>query len=502
MRTASVSRSVICSAEIVAYQTQLVICRTAVYHKGLLTQGQQRIVAHNQQQANMQRGGGDNGEASIRILGTTTLVALVVGHSQASAGGLAIREQSAWGEGSSYAGVAAGGSVSAMFWNPATTTQNGKFALENSVSMIFPQTTQTGTNNLPAVLRINDGIPNSSEPAFVAAGYTSMQLNDRLWLGFSLNSPFGLSVGFNNPNWAGAFYGESSTLKTYNASPSVAYKVTEWLSVGVGFQAQYATGQSQVSPSGSRSPASLRPTLNLAQLTGDGWGFGYTAGVTVTPTPWTQIGLGYRSALDQSINGSFTTNGFGGTPGPIATTIKLPDSANLGIRQGLMPGLTALGTVEWTGWRRIGTSNVAQGNGAPALAPAGTPELRSHSVRVARRLVLLGRARICGLTGVDRPQRRRLRDSPVTDLVRIPLLPDNDRMWYSVGPTNNLTPGVSVDLAYSFVDVKNATVNVVPGNPSFNGLVTYTGTSKASISIFSVGVKFKLGEPPAVATRG
>ena len=47
-----------------------------------------------------------------------------------------------------------------------------------------------------------------------------------------------------------------------------------------------------------------------------------------------------------------------------------------------------------------------------------------------------------------------------------------------------------------------ATVNVVPGNPSFNGLVTYTGTSKASISIFSVGVKFKLGEPPAVATRG
>jgi subtilase family serine protease len=52
------------------------------------------------------------------ILGTTALVALVVSMSQASAGGLAIREQSAWGEGSSYAGVAAGGSVSAMFWNP------------------------------------------------------------------------------------------------------------------------------------------------------------------------------------------------------------------------------------------------------------------------------------------------------------------------------------------------------------------------------------------------
>ena len=217
------------------------------------------------------------------ILGTTALVALVVSMSQASAGGLAIREQSAWGEGSSYAGVAAGGSVSAMFWNPATMTQNGKFALENSVSMIFPETTQSGVNNLPAVLRINDGIPNSSEPAFVVAGYTSMQLNDRLWLGFSLNSPFGLSVGFNNPNWAGAFYGESSTLKTYNASPSVAYKLADWISVGVGFQAQYATVNLKTA-TGIPIAGFSSPNVNTAQLTGDGWGFGWTAGVTVTPT--------------------------------------------------------------------------------------------------------------------------------------------------------------------------------------------------------------------------
>jgi long-chain fatty acid transport protein len=41
----------------------------------------------------------------------------------ANAGGLAVREQSAYGQGSSYAGVAAGGSLSSMFWNPATLTQ-------------------------------------------------------------------------------------------------------------------------------------------------------------------------------------------------------------------------------------------------------------------------------------------------------------------------------------------------------------------------------------------
>ena len=91
--------------------------------------------------------------------------------------------------------------------------------------------------------------------------------------------------------------------------------------------------------------------------------------------------------------------------------------------------------------------------------------------------------------------------SPVTDQVRIPLLPDNDRTWYSVGATNKVTNIISVNLVYSFVDVKNATLNVVPGNPSFNGLVTYTGTAKTSISIFSLGVKFKLDDPPAAGTH-
>ena len=46
--------------------------------------------------------------------------ALLAATANADAGGFAVREQSSWGQGASYAGVAAGGSSSAMFWNPAT----------------------------------------------------------------------------------------------------------------------------------------------------------------------------------------------------------------------------------------------------------------------------------------------------------------------------------------------------------------------------------------------
>jgi long-chain fatty acid transport protein len=75
-------------------------------------------------------GVGTMGKTKTLILGTSALVALIASGANARAGSFAVREQSAWGEGSSYAGVAAGGSTSAMFWNPATMTQTGKMSVE------------------------------------------------------------------------------------------------------------------------------------------------------------------------------------------------------------------------------------------------------------------------------------------------------------------------------------------------------------------------------------
>ena len=85
-----------------------------------------------------------------------------------------------------------------------------------------------------------DQTPNSSEAAVLPSGYVTMQLNDRIWSGLSFNSPFGLSTNFENPGWAGAFYAQSSSLRTYNGAPTVAIKITDWLSVGGGIQIQYA----------------------------------------------------------------------------------------------------------------------------------------------------------------------------------------------------------------------------------------------------------------------
>ncbi len=59
--------------------------------------------------------------------------------------------------------------------------------------------------------------------------------------------------------------------------------------------------------------------------------------------------------------------------------------------------------------------------------------------------------------------------SPVTDQVRIPTLPDNDRFWLSAGATYKWSPKITLDFAYSHIFVKNAPINDVAGNPFFPG---------------------------------
>ena len=114
----------------------------------------------------------------------------------------------------------------------------------------------------------------------------------------------------------------------------------------------------------------------VSQLTlrGTGWAYGATAGVTLTPTPTTTIGLGWRSALNQKIEGSLLTSASLPSPpfpatttGSVSTTVDLPDIVSLGIRQRVDPRWTLLGTVEWTNWSRIGTSNILQLNGVATV---------------------------------------------------------------------------------------------------------------------------------------
>jgi long-chain fatty acid transport protein len=415
----------------------------------------------------------------------------MAGMAAANAGGFAVREQSTYWQGSSFAGAAAGGVLSSMFWNPATMTQVPGIQIETGAAGIIPSATHTvGAGSTFAFL---GGAGDSGDDALVPSFYASWQINPQLWLGLSFNAPYGLSVSFPDA-WAGRNYAGNTSLKSYNATPTVAYQLNNWISVGAGMQIQYAKADLS-----SGLPTGLGDQLNIS---GKGWAYGFTAGVTLTPTPTTTIGLGCRSALDQKIDGSMTLTGvLAGFSNPnVHTTINLPDVVSLGLRQKLNQQWTLLGTVEWSNWSRIGTAAILQANGTPAPVGA-TPVMLPfqyddgwfYSVGAEYRW----NDHLTLRAGVGNEK------SPITDLVRTPRLPDNDRTWVSVGASYNVTKKLALDAAYSHLFVKSTPINIsaASGNPWFNGAITYIGEVDSQVDIVSLSLRYRWDDPAPAAKK-
>jgi len=416
---------------------------------------------------------------------------------EANAGAFGLREQSTVGQGDAFAGVAAGGALSSMFWNPATMTQTPGFGIEGNGTGILANADQhplAGSTLLPLGF---GGAGDWGSPALLLSGYTTWQVNPNLWIGLSANSPFGLSTSFPD-SWAGRNYALGSSLVTYNATPSVAWRINEWLSVGLGVQLQY--GRADVNLGLTPIP----PTH--VNLNGTGWGFGLTAGVTVTPGPNTTIGIGWRSGVDQKIDGSLNVGAPIplSTPGAANTTLDLPDIVSVGIRHRFDDRWTVMGTAEWTNWSRIGTTVVNQAAGGPALI-GGSPVALPFQFRdgwfysVGAEYLLDAKTTLRGGVGYE--------ISPITDRVRMPLLPDNDRIWLSVGASYKMLPNFIMDIGYSHIWVKDANINIsaTSGNPWFSG-VNYIGNASTSINIYSVGFRYMFNAPPPpvapLMTRG
>jgi len=412
---------------------------------------------------------------------------------EANAGAFGLREQSTVGQGDAFAGVAAGGSLSSMFWNPATMTQTPGFGIEGNGTGILANVDQ---HPLPGSTLLGfGGAGDTGSPALLVSGYTSWQVNPNLWIGLSTNSPFGLSTNFNDP-WAGRNYALSSSLMTYNATPSVALRINEWLSVGLGVQLQF--GRTDVNLGLGATPGAH------VNLNGSGWGYGLTAGVTVTPGPNTTIVVGWRSAVNQKIDGSLNV----GAPRlsfseAVNTTLNLPDIVNVGIRHRFNERWTVMGTAEWTNWSRIGTAVVNQA-GPPLLGPVALPFRFRDGwfYSIGAEYVVDAKTTLRGGVGYE--------VSPITDRVRIPLLPDNDRVWLSAGASYKMLPNFIMDIGYSHIWVKDSNINISPtsGNPWFNPAapISYVGNASVGINIYSVGFRYMFNAPPPpvapLMTRG
>ena len=90
--------------------------------------------------------------------GALALALMMSASTAALAGGFAPHEQSAYFLGTSFAGSAAGGVLSSMFWNPAALGQFDGITSDSNYSLILADTEITATGRLRCFWRWHEQI--------------------------------------------------------------------------------------------------------------------------------------------------------------------------------------------------------------------------------------------------------------------------------------------------------------------------------------------------------
>jgi len=380
------------------------------------------------------------------------------------AAGFQLLEQNVSSLGNAYAGTAASAEdASTIFYNPAGMTRLKGGNLVMAINAIKPSVEfQNQSSN--RALGFNTG-GDAGSWAFLPTLYYSQALNADWNVGLALNSPFGLKTQYDQ-GWIGRLQGIDSSLKTIAITPSVAYRISEMVSAGVGVTAQYADAQ-LTSAFGLAGP--------VAKATGNDWGFGWNVGLLVQPVPSFRFGIDYRSSVSMTLEGPFTI------PGRIATQdragLKTPATATLSAVAELSPQWELLADVAWTQWSSFKSLTVT--NAATGGVLAETIENWRDAWRFA------------GGANYKHSEQWKFRagiaydETPVSDVYRTVRIPDNNRTWLALGVQYHLSPQTAIDLGYAHVFFRSGSINQV--FPPRSGL-NVTGFFKDAVDI--VGLQY------------
>ncbi|MEL7469140.1 MAG: outer membrane protein transport protein [Pseudomonadota bacterium] len=412
------------------------------------------------------------------------VAAAAVTSDTAHAGAFALKERSAKAQGLSFAGATAGsGGLQSMGFNPAAIGLVEDAEISGGLSLIQP---------------IADGVVNTTGESVDADrfaglpnGYVGYRFDPQFLIGLSMYNPFGLITSY-EPGSAVAADALTSKLQTIVIAPTFAYQPDPSLTLAL---------------SGNIIYANARLTSSLLNLEGDRVDAGFSAGALWKPFAGTQIGIAYDNGYDLTLigDGTFSATGanavaaqagnaalagLAGVPLTVEAKAALPRTISAGIIQSLTDDIRLMGEVQWQQWSVFdeiettftdipGLTVADEQNYDDAFFLAVGGEYDATQALTLR----LGAAYDQTPTNDDFLAGQ-INSTNATN--RTARVPDEDRIWLSVGGTYDVNDHMSLDLGYSYLFALDDPVvglrNAAPGTQ-----VTYDGGAH----IFSIGGSMK-----------
>ena len=387
----------------------------------------------------------------------------VAGGVQAAA--FQLSEISTSGLGRSYAGEAAiNDNAAVIATNPALMSYFKR--PEFSLGAIYVDPTVNVKGPSPEFDH-NNIAPNSPIPTV----YALYPINDKFAVGGGVNVNYGLSTEYNN-QYAGGFIGGKTELKSINFNLSGAYKLTNNISAGLGFNAVYAdalieryAGALSDRLGALKQPLGVTNSTLISKVEGDKWGYGWNAGLAYEINENNRLGLAYHShvsidfdgdysnalprslsgpyaSYDQTYQGALAQMGLvptGGMVIPGSLKLVLPAYWEVSGYHKILDKLAFHYSWKYTEWSRF---NDLEGIGGDGKRLFYKNEDFKNSSRLA-----IG-------TSYDITDKFIIRagiahDESAAENHHSLSIPDTNRFWYSLGATYHVTPNISVDAAFA-----------------------------------------------------
>jgi long-chain fatty acid transport protein len=282
-----------------------------------------------------------------RILSACGVAALVVSANIASAGGLWLNEYGDLAGGRAAAGAAAGvDNAMTLAYNPASITRlegNQLFASAGAIvaNMNFDVDYSSPRNGT------GDGGNAGETTAYASSAYVHDLASDKWSAGIALVPLAGAAFEFDD-NWVGRFQATKVDLSVMALSPTVAYQVTDTLSLGASLQAVYANVNIH-----GRVPR-LRPNQpeGFVSINGDDVLPGFTLGAMYELTDRTRFGFTYQSEVKPKFDGDLKTRPLGLD---VETDAELPMGAyaRFSVHQQMDENWSVEFTTGWDNWSAL-----------------------------------------------------------------------------------------------------------------------------------------------------
>jgi long-chain fatty acid transport protein len=429
----------------------------------------------------------------VKVRNITLSLLFVLFSSLVYAGGFQINEHGARAMAMGGAITAIGTDASAIYYNNAAIINLTGLNVMVGSTMIAPSSTFTGKAS---------GVENtmSKQKFYPSHAYVTYAVHDNLVVGIGFNNPFGLGTQWDD-NWEGRYNWVKADVKVYSILPTVAYRVSSNLSVGV--SVQYNLGKVTLA---KKAPVVLTPPTVPALVNfGDSYitldakdnqTFGVNLGILWNVNDALDLGLSYRSAVTYRFSGTATSTLPATVPAPYQSAIAAqlphgeisgdlvtPKQLQIGVGYKVCPKLQLSGDFQYIGWasydrlvftfKSMGTSSTTVRDYKNTFIGRIGGEYKASDALALRAGLLYDK-------------------NPVKDELVDASLPDADRIGITAGFGYKLTKNIAVDLGYMYLDFANRTVttSTIVENPLTGAKMN--GTYKSSASLVSLSVSYSL----------